>query len=49
MDRFAELHDQRTTAETQLTALTTTQPVAADPAMPSPSAVGPLTQSSTAS
>jgi site-specific DNA recombinase len=33
MDRFTELHDQRTTAETQLTALTTTQPVPADPAI----------------
>jgi len=33
MNRFAELHDQRTTAETQLTALTTTQPAAADPAI----------------
>jgi hypothetical protein len=33
MDRFAELHDQRKTAETQLIALTTSQPVAADPAI----------------
>jgi len=32
-DRFAELHTQRTKAETELDALTATQPRAADPAL----------------
>jgi site-specific DNA recombinase len=32
-DRFAQLHDQRTTAETELAALTATQPKAADPGL----------------